>query len=326
MTKYIGRRLKIGVAKETVRGAGATPTYLVPHLSFSVDDKVTSVREQAGIGVIADSDNTFITTRWAGGDLESEVRDSSFGLFLYNLLGTCSTTGPADEAYTHSFSVSETNQHQSLALLVQDPNTTEMYSLAMIESMEILVELDEIVRFTIAFLAQRAESSSDTVPAITAENKFTKKHLSFKVAATLANLDAATASSVKRLRLSINKNLMLDDVLGTASPEDILNRQMAVEGEVELNYEDETWKNYFTNATKRAMEIKLTNTDATIGSGSTNPSLTIRMPRVDFYEWEPDYALDEIVSQTLSFRANYDVSGGNNIISTCDLVNGVVSY
>jgi len=326
MTKYIGRRLKLGIAKEGTRGAGATPTYLVPHLSFSIDDKATIARESAGIGVIADSDDTFITTRWAGGDLESEVRDSSFGLFLYNLLGTCSTAGPADEAYTHSFSVSETNQHQSLALLVEEPNTTEMYSLTMIESMEILVELDEIVRFTASFLALPAVGSDDTVPAITAENKFTKKHLALKVASALGGLGAATATSVKRLRLSVSKNLMLDDVLGTASPEDILNRQLTVEGEIELNYEDETWKTYFTAGTKRAMEIKLTNTDATIGAGATNPSLTIRMPRVDFFEWEPDYALDEIVSQTLSFRANYDISGGNNVISTCDLVNEVVSY
>lgn len=241
------------------------------------------------------------------------------------MLGTLSTAGPTDSSYTHSFSVANTNNHQSLGFVVADSNNTEQYKLVMLDSLNIVFELDEIVKYTAGFMSKKGIPTELTVPAAIDESKFTKKHLGFKVAAALGDLTAASTVSVKSLELNVSKNVTLDDVLGTAEPEDILNRQLSIEGTVKLNYEDETWKNYMRTPTDRAMEIKLTNTDDLIGA-STRPSLTLRFPKVDFNEWEPDYALDEIITQTLSFKANYDLSGGNEIISTCDLVNDVASY
>ena len=325
MTNFIGRLVKVGVAKEAVRGAGAAPTYLLPHTSLSFDDKVVSAREEAGIGRIEDSDNVFVTTKYGQGEIEGEVRDKSFGLLLYAMLGTTSPSGPTDSCYTHSFTVSNTNNHQSLALTVQDSNTTEMYKLSMLNSLEIKAELDNIVKYTAEFMSKKGTSSSATIPAVLAENKFTKKHLSLKIAENIAALGEATPLSVKNLTLTISKNLILDDVLGTAEPEDIFNQQLVVEGEFELNYGDETFKNYMKDATTKSMEIKFTNTDV-YAAGTTNPSLTIQMPKVDFMEWEANYGLDEIVKQKVSFKGNYDVANGLAVISTCQLVNAVVSY
>lgn len=325
MAKYIGRLLDVGVGRETTRGVGVSPTYAVPHITFSYDDKVTKARSQAGMSSIQDSVEAYVTTKYGQGDLEGELRTHSFGLFLYAMLGTAAVAGPTDSAYTHSFTLANTNTHQSLSLLTQDSNTTELYKLVMLDSLEINAELDELVKFSASFMGKLGTGSTATMPAYIAEPRFTKKHLRLKLAANLAGIAAASAISVKSLRLTISKNVVLDDVLGTAEPEDILNRQISIEGEVTLNYEAETYKNYMRDNTFRAMEIAFINTDSTIGAG-TNPSLTIRLPYVDFFDWEPDYALEDIVTQTFSFKANRDISGGNNMISTCDLVNTVTSY
>lgn len=324
MAKFPGRLVDLGIGRETSRGTGVAPTFWVPKIAFSFEDKIVKARSLVGLGKLADSEESFVTTKYGQGDIEGEIRDKSFGLFFYSLLGSLSTSGPTDSAYTHSFSVNNIAAGVSLSLVVKDPNSTEMHKLCMINSLEIRAALDEVVKFVASFLGKQSVGSSGTASYI-AENKFTKKHISFKVAAALAGLDAASTVSLKNLRLTITKNVVLDDVLGTAEPEDILARSLSIEGELTLNYEDETWKNYMKTPTDRAMEIKLTNTDATIGE-STNPSLTLRFPKVDFFGWEPAYALDEIVTQTLSFKANYDVSGGNEIISTCQLVNAQVSY
>lgn len=326
MTLAIGRTVDLGIGRETTRGVGVAPAYWVPRVSFSFDDKITQVREVAGMGVLADSDGAFVVNKFGAGDLEAEVRDASFGLFLYSLLGSLSTSGPSDSAYTHSFSLSESAQHQSLSLTVQDVNTNEIYELCMLDSLEIVCELDSIITFTATFMGKQGQTYSVARTATyTSENKFTKKHLSLKIAAALANLTAATPISVKRFAIRFNKNVVADDALGTAEPEDFLNRQFSVEGEIELNYNDETYKNYMKSGTNRALEFKLVNTDATIGA-STNPSVTMRFPLVDFFDWEPNYDNDEIMRQTISFKANHDTSGGNQIISTCSLVNSVSSY
>lgn len=324
MAKFIGRRVDLGIGRESTRGAGATPTFWIPKVSFSLDDKIIVARDTGSIGSIADSDDAFVTTKYAMGSITGELRADSFGLFLYSMLGSLSTSGPTDSAYTHSFSLSQSNQHQSLAFTVKDPISTELYKLCVLNSLEINVNLDEIVTFTAEFMCKGGRDTTAT-KSYTHEPKFTKKHLGFKAAANLAALTASTAISLKQLTFTVNKNAVLDDVLGTVEPEDILNQQIGIEASIMLNYEDETWKNYFRNNTKRAIEIKLTNTDYTIGA-STRPSLTLRLPYVDFFEWEPNYANDEIVTQTLSLKANHDLSGGNDIVSTCDLVNETTSY
>ena len=326
MSKYIGRTITVGLAKEGTRGAGAESTYQIPITSFSFDDKIVQARSVGSLGNIADSEETFVTTKYGQGDLEGEIRSKSFGLLLYSMLGALTTTGPTDESYSHAFTVSQSNQHQSLSFVVADDNTTELYKLVMLDTLSITAELDSVIMFTSSFMSKAGRDTGLTVPAVVAEKKFTKKHLSVKIAEDISSLAAATAISIKSINLNISKNVALDDVLGTAEPEDILNRQLAVEGSITLNYEAETYKNYMKNGTNRALQIALTNTDEKLGSGTTNPSLTIQLPKVDFYDWEPSYDLDEIVSQTFSFKASRDVANSQEIIHLCTLVNAETSY
>lgn len=326
MSKYIGRLLNLGIGKESSRGVGVAPTYLLPKTKFTFDDKIVQARSIGSLGYISDSEEAFVTTKYGQGDIEGEIRDKSIGVLLHALMGSLSTSGPTDTSvYTHTFTVSNSNQHTSLSFLVSEPNTTELYKLVMLDSLEINAELDQVVMFNAGFMSKQAVGSSATQATLTAENKFTKKHLQFKIATNLSGLAAASTISLKKLSLKIAKNVMLDDVLGTAEPEDILNQQLSVEGELELNYEDETYKNYMKLGSSKAMEIKFVNNDATIGS-SSNPSLTLQFPHVDFYDWEPDYSNDKIVTQKISFKASRDVSGGNSIISSAVLVNTVTSY
>lgn len=325
MSKYIGRLVDVGVNRETTRGGGAEPEIHLPLTSLAFDDKVTKARSSGSLSKLEDSEEAFVTTQYSQGDMEGEIRSKSFGYLLWAMLGTYSVEGPSDSAYTHTFTLSHSNQHQSLAFVVHDSNTDDLYKLVMLETLEIMAELDEIVKYTASFISKRGTTTGLSVPAVVVESKFTKKHLQFRVADTIAGLTGATPISLKSLSISIQKNTAIDDVLGTAEPEDILNHQISVEGEITLNYEDETWKNYMKNNTSKAIEIRFVNTDDTIGA-STNPTFTLRMPKVDFFDWEPDYSLDEIVTQTISFKGSRDVENNADVISSCILINDVATY
>lgn len=325
MAKIIGRQIDLGVAVESTRGTAVAPQFWMPRVDFSFDDTVELFNVNSSLGRLADANQAHVLTKWGEGDIGAEVRDVSIGPVLYAALGTLSTSGPSDSAYTHAFSLQDSTQHKSLTLTVDEDNATNQYALCMLNTLEFNMELDGILNFTANFMGKTSTGASATA-SYSAENKFVKKHLGFKLAANIAGLSGASAISLKSLTLTLTKNVEADNTLGTVEPEDFLNKQFSVEGSVTLNYEDETYKEYMRGETYRAMEIAWTNTDETIGAGSTNPSLTIQLPRVRFFDWERDMSLDDVVPQTIGFKGYYDITNSLEPISTCELVNGQTSY
>lgn len=327
-SKFIGRLVKVGIAKETLRGGGAAPTYTIPNTKLSFDDVIKQARSVGSLGFISDSEEAFVTTKYGTGDIEGEIRDRSFGLLLYAMLGGYSVTGPTDTAaYTHTYTIAQNNQHQSLSFVIYDPNVTELYPLVMLNSLEITAKLDAVTMFKAAFMSKTARDTGLTVPAVVHENKFTKKHINVKVASNIAGLAGAAKLSIKNLTLKILKNVEIDDFLGTAEPEDILNQQLSIEGDLELNYVDNTWKQYMLAGTNLAMEIDIVNGDVIVtGAATTHPSLTLQFPKVDFNPWTPNYENDKITTQKVSFKCSRDVVNSLDIISLCQLVNSVATY
>lgn len=314
MSKHVGRRGTLALAKESSRGTGTLTNALwVPRSTISFDDKVTEAREDEGMGVLADSDSKFIVNKMGEGDFESNLDDKSLGLILTSLLGSSPVTtgGPT---YAHTFTLNQSNQHQSLSVFYQDPDVARLFSLGVVDSLKITVEQDAIVMFNVAFKSKVGKDYTLQTANFTAlGNKFLHQHLVFKTADTVGGLAAASGINLKKLEITISANTKFDNVLGTVEPADILGQQFSVEGSLELNKEDETYRNYMLNGTYKAVDLSFVR--------AANSSLQFQFPRVDFSEWEQDRNLNEIVSQKVNFKGNYDAANALNIISTCVLTN-----
>lgn len=318
MTKFVGRKGQLGIAVESSRGTPVSPTFWVPWATMSFRDSVEEARENQGLGVIADGDSKYVTVKMGEGDVEAQLYDKALGAILIGVIGAAPSTGGSDP-YTHTYTLSNSNQHKSLSLYWKDSDRSDMYPLGMINSFQISVEPSGIVNYTIGFMSKGArEWTSQTASFTSLGNKFLHQHLQVRLAANIGALSAASPLSIKSLELNFNKNTVFDNVIGTVEPEDILNQQLSVEGSLQLNLEDDTYRDYMLNGTYRAMEVKL--------DRSTSSRLTFQFPRIDFSEWEPDFTLDEIAKQTINFKANYDATNGLDIISTCILINSQSSY
>lgn len=306
------------MAVEATRGTAVAPTFWVPWATMSFNDKVEEARENQGLGVIADGDSKYVTMKTGEGEIEAQLYDKAMGLILIGLTGASPSTAGSNP-YTHTYTLSQTNQGKSLSLYWKDPDRSDMFPLGMLDSFKISVEPNGIVNYTIGFKSKTARDwTSQTASFTSLGSKFLHQHLIFKLAANVASLTAATAISLKKLELNFNRNTMFDGVMGTVEPEDILNQQLSVEGSLTLNLEDDTYRDYMLNGTYRAMEVQFAN-----GASS---NLDLRFPRVDFSQWEADRALDEIAKQNINFKANYDAANALDIISTCVLINTNVSY
>lgn len=318
MSKFVGRKGTLGLAIESSRGTAVAPTFWVPWSTMSFRDVVEEAREEQAFGVLADSDSKFVTMKMGEGEVEAQLYDKALGAILTGVIGALPNTTGANP-YTHAFTTSNSNQQKSLSLYWKDTDRSVIYPLGTVDSFQLSVEPNGIVEYTVGFKSKVERDFTSQTPVFTSlGNKFLHQHLQFRLASNIAGLSGATAISLKKLEITINKNAMFDGVMGTVEPEDILTQQLSIEGSIELNLEDDTYKDYMLDGTYRAMEIYLYR--------SSSSSLKIQLPRVDFSQWEDDYKLNEIAKQKINFKANYDAANAADIISTCELINAQSSY
>jgi hypothetical protein len=318
MTKFVSRRGTLGIAVEVTKGVAVVPTYWMPYATMTFHDVIDSVAENQGMGNIADQDSFFVTMTMGEGDVDAQFYDKGLGYLLSSLLGAKPVT-TGSNPYTHTFTLSSTNVPQTLSLYWTDPDRDYMFPNAVVESLKVSVTPGGLVEYTVHFKSKSARNWTHQTPDFTSlGSKFRHQDLIFKLASSTAGLAAATNISLKKFEVTIDRKSIFDQVIGTVEPEDILSQTLSVQGSLELNLEDDTYRNYMMAGTYRALEAKFLI--------STSSSLDLVLPRVNFSSWEPDYKLDDIAKQKINFKANYDATNAAAIISTAVLINTKVSY
>jgi hypothetical protein len=318
MTKFIGRRGTLGVAKETVRGTPVAPAYWIPNAKMSFFDGIESASESQGLGNIADQDSFYVTFTVGQGSIDAQLYDSALGYLLMSLLGAAPVT-TGGSPYTHTFTLSQTNQAQTLRLYWKDPDRSYMFPMAVVDSLKISVKPKGMVEWSFAIKSKRSDDYTSQTPVFTSTgSKWLHQHLQVRLASSVGGLAAATRLNLTEFELNINRNTMFDEVIGTSEPIDILSQQLSVEGNFGLKLEDDTYRNLMLNNTYNAMEVKLFR--------SSSSSLQIQFPRVAFNTWQPDYSLNAIATQKINFKGNYDAANALDIISTAVLINLKTSY
>ncbi len=392
-TPYIGRRVAVGIGKESTRGTVATAAYWEKQVNVKIDPTLKELHTGSAFGSIEDTQDSFGIQLTSKLDIDMNLKDKSLGLWLLSLFGkdTVATHAGETVVYDHTFSVEETNQHQSLTVTSHDPIQDYQYALGMIDSMQIDVEIGKLSTAKVTLMAKGGSTipvtqtgtlnnttsvtgltdttqirlgspvSGTGIPANTtvasidsatsltlsqaatttgaqsltftdgivspsfiSENYFLPQMGTYKDADTAAGLAGASAKKIKKLSLKIAKNLETDMVLGSINPNDYLNKQFVVTGSIESFFENESdFKTGYLADGYRAMLLDLKNTDVTIGTAA-NPELQIQMNRVKIETLARDLGNNNVVKQTVTFKADWDVTTSQML--SMILTNLVTSY
>ena len=94
---FIGRKLEVGIAKESTRGTCLTPTYWIPHAALGFQERADKVMSDMAVGHIAQHLTAVLSDQYAEGTLEGEVRTAPLGLLLLATL--VASTTPAWALY-----------------------------------------------------------------------------------------------------------------------------------------------------------------------------------------------------------------------------------
>lgn len=325
MSKFIGRTADVGIKKEAVRGTAETSaTFYLPKLSLSIDDTVEQVVNESSYGVIEDATDSVVVGKGADAEIEGNIYSESFGLLLLSALGAVSTSGPSQTTvYTHTFTVGQSAQHPSLTLFQEDANQDYSYANAMMTKLEIDISLGQFAKYNAEFRAKVGSAVTLTPSYATNESNFLPQHGSVKLATDVSGLTAASAINIRSVKLTIDKGAEDDRKLGSLDPADILNKEFKVEGSIELVFNDNTFKTDMLADTAKAMRIRLTNSDVTIGS-SMNPQLTIDVTKAKFSNFKRNYSNGDIVTATVDFKALYKPTESDMI--EMQLINLTSSY
>jgi len=325
MTKHIGRLIKVGIGKETERGTGVAPLYWLPITKIDHADKAEYAVNEAGYGTIMDSVGAEVVKNNGEGGFTALLGDKHFGLILYALFGTLNSTArsaPNASVYDHVFTLAENAQHQSLSIGVSEPNQDLTFPLGMINSLELKFETGKLLEYTAQFKSKKSTAGALT-PALPSENIFRPQDFHFYLATNLAGLAGASEIAVKSFDLKIEKDIEDVDVLGSVEPSDILNKQVKISGSATLIFDATTYNALYLAGTVKALRIKLTDAGVTIGS-ALNPELIIDLAKCVFNDYARDTALNNVVMQTVTFKAVYSTTDAK--VGSATLTNLVTSY
>ena len=315
MTTIIGRLINVGLAKESERGtAEDSATFWLPKVDFDFNPRADYAVDSSGLGVIDGRSDAKVVEKLGEGSFGGVVYSKSFGLLLAACLGTWSTGAVDDSTYTHTFTRLNTNQHPSLTIFHDDGNVDEKYALGMLNQLSINCVLKDYVKYSAGFMSKVGADTAST-PSYTAEKSFLAQHVSVKFAATVAALGTASAVSLRAFNLTINKNVEDWQDLGSDEPTDIVNKAFVLSGDMELVFDDETYKDYVLDGTKMACLLTIENTDETIGTAS-NPKLEFTMAPMSFRDWGRGTGQDDVVTQTIAFDGNFRLTDSKTVSVT----------
>lgn len=325
MAKFIGRLTRVGVGKETVRGTAVAPAIGVKWVDLAAQTKIESIRDEEAFGSIAMGDESTIIKRWAEIVAKMKLHDISIGYFLLGTFGTVNSVeqiAPNTGVYDHSFSVANSNQHQSLTIAIKDQNEDIRFPLCMVDSFKVELDPENYPTAEVTLMGKEEETASNTITYQT-EVDFLVKQMEFKYADDVSGLDAASpVTLVKNISFEIKKNLYLEYVVGTVTPIDILNQAMEVTGSLTLVYDSNTFKDIQNQELAKAFRFDFTN-PAVIGV-SANPRLKFDFNKVKLTNYEVTRSPNDIVEQSFDFEAFYKVSEAEQV--TALLVNTQASY
>lgn len=321
---YSWRKISVWIGKEATRGTAVAPSMYYAHTNFQPQDKVEYVEDSSVMGVMAKVYDKDTTNKYAELPIWGYVGTESIGYFLFALFGqsTSAEIAPSSGVYTHDFSLNNNNIHPTFTLVEKNGVEGLAYPLSAIQSLKVNFSQWEYVWLDSTWLSRISETMSLT-PTYTDEKKFKSRQVEIFEAENLAGLDSAASICVESWSLEFSKEIEQLFCLWDIAPKEVVFKVFDVVGSLTIKHTNNTFSNYQKNGTKRALRIKITDTDTSIG-GTYNSSIIFDLPKVSFTDVIKEWGADDVIRQNISISGLYDLTSNTSV--NCKLTNITNTY
>jgi hypothetical protein len=308
-----GRLRNIAIAREADGSKGTAVAASTGHF-IGVDSGVVKAEAEhaqnnSSAGRIESGIENFVTKESSILSFSAPVKSDWIGHILVGLLGSVSSANASGETLTrdHTISVSNAAAAPAYTIFSLGGVADEKATYGTIRSLTLSCEAGGLLMADVEILAQALESATGTA-AYSSDYHFQGSHGAIKLATALSGLGAASVINFHKLSITIERDVQPHHVFGSKEPNKFVPGSLKVTGSIELLHEAITYRDYFTDATERAMRIDFTN-PTTIGSAD-NPELQINLAKCYFSGHETSEGVDDIVMETINFEAKYDLDEG----------------
>ena len=309
MADLIGRLTTIAIGREeTAYGTKSAQLVDIPVQEISVDPSVEISMNDQAFGRIEDlSSGNVQGQRSCEVTIKGIISDGFFGQFLKGVLGTIGTDidTPVAGAITHTFSVLETNAHPSYSIIYKDTNDVKIILGALVQRLQINIVNGDWATYEITLVGRFPADTTETIVPVV-EVLFHANEAVMKIASLVAGLGAATAIEVESGSITIEKNLEKYPTWGSNELTRVINKQFSVTGAFKMLYDDSTHFDVFDLKTVQAMSVTLTS--LAMVTGTTPYSLAFTIPAMFFTGWSAPRSNDDLIQQSIDFKAQYDVA------------------
>lgn len=313
MTIQIWRLDRYGLWIETVAGTEVPADAWIPLDNANIKPVSEYVKDSTWIGVIETSSEAYLSRLSSEIDAEWFVKAKSFGWLLLLALWTASAPVLIEtNVYKHTFTRKNDNSHPTASFVKKWPTTEEAVPYAMIDELNLMAEAWNLAKFKLKMKGkQQVATTWNTVSFLSWDELFQVYKMEVKMANNTTWFGRATAIPLTNLNLNIKKNLEQIYSVGKIDFGSQNNKNLEITWDMELIYNDDTFKTIFTWSQKKAIQIKLT--WSTLVWATKYNEIIITLNYVNLEEWASNGWNDDILKQTFGFTSLYKIADSKSI-------------
>lgn len=311
MAKTGGTQVIVGLGIESYAapGVAVAETIFIPWQDFSIQSVSEKSMFTSARGLRIMSSNSMIKRRYSTGSM-SAIPDVKNMPYLFSLaMGSVSSSGVSDSAYTHTFTINNTNATPRTATVTIKEGSIEtvQYLNSVCNTLDFEVS-DDYAKVSVEMIGGFA--GTDTISESFAnETEFAYHNYTAKFGTSLSAAAGNAATPLKSFKLNINNNVQIDEAFlsgaNTITAGNLVNGRLEVTGSYSLHFADTVELAKYQANTKNALIV--TFTGALIGSSSLE-TITFKMGRLILTKPPVKYDIGGLLILEQEFTVEYEAT------------------
>lgn len=324
MAKIGGTQVNVGIGLESTAGTAVSATVFPKWSELSLQGVVEKTMLKSARGIRNETSDSKIRRKYSKGSLGVVPNVKNAAPLFYLALGSLSTSGPTDSAYTHTITPQDANASMKTATVILEEGGIQTERFANVVANALNLECSDDYGKLTADLLGGFPDTSTLSESFSQPTEFAYSDYTAKFGTSFSNAASQSATPLRGFSLNINNNVLLDEAFlsGAVTPAAgaFVAGRLQITGSYTLQFADTTELAKYKANTKNALIVQFTG--ALIGASSVE-TLTIKLGKLILTNPPLEFNLDGLVMLKQEFTVEHDPTDGAIEV---DVINDVTSY